>query len=546
MERKVGGRVVRKQLPSIIITSLIILLLIFSGPSMAVEVSLTADKTSVQAGDSVENQITFNLTVKILPPDQYVPMQYIKLHLNGTFNRTWYFWLNGTVFAGEAFPGEISITPTGSLGNLSYGYGYGYDSREGQYYNFGYGYGYGNGTLSYTRSYSVTLNTSYMFDGNYTAQAFVYTSNSIHPYFASDTVDFTITPRVVSAVIGSIPAGGTYSSGKITTPVGDYEYVITAKNTTIPVTVNVTISVNPPAGITKDLSAVEGAIPDVYWDITVNDSSWYSNISVIQLKIYYNQSKIPSNVKEETLRPLRYTSGDWVRLEAPPEINLSDGTTLYAAGVDTGNNYVWANLSNFSVYGIGGKITVAAAPAPPGVATHEITIVSVDVPESVQPGETAAVEVTVDSASQEPGVEIMLTNLPSGWTSEAITVTLPPGTSRHILNLTIPADAEQKEYEISVKVKAWFATVSKRFSLTVGVPPATPPPTTPAPTTPAPTTPAPTTPAPTTPAPTTPAPTTPAPTTPPPPWWKRICGPSAVVVIALLPLAAERLLRRKR
>jgi hypothetical protein len=513
---------------------------------MAVEVSLTADKTSVQAGDSVENQITFNLTVKILPPDQYVPMQYVKLHLNGTYDRTWYFWLNGTVFAGEAFPGEISVTPTGSLGNLGYGYGYGYDAREGQYYNFGYGYGYGDGTSSYTRKYAITLNTSRMFDGNYTAQAFVYTGNNNHPYFASDTFDFTIKPRVVSTVIESIPAGGVYSSGKITTPVGDYEYVITAKNTTIPVTVNVTISVNPPAGI-KDLSAVEGAIPDIYWDIIVNDSSWYSNISVIQLKIYYNTSKIPSNVKESTLRPLRYTNGTWERLEAPPTKTLADGTILYAANVDTTNHYVWANLSNFSVYGVGGVITpiVVAVPAV-GATTHEITIVSVDVPESVLPGETASIEVTLDSASQEPGVEIMLANLPSGWTGEAITVTLPPGTSKYTLNLTIPADAEQREYEISVKVRAWFATVSKRFSLTVGVPPVTPPPTTPVPTTPAPTTPAPTTPAPTTPAPTTPAPTTPAPTTPPPPWWKRICGPSAIVVIALLPLAAERLLRRKR
>jgi hypothetical protein len=255
--------------------------------------------------------------------------------------------------------------------------------------------------------------------------------------------------------------------------------------------------------------------------------------------LYVDAPNFNSTVLNNATVCISYPPGSYTSLR----VERFNGTAWEALSSWTAGTFVCANTSGFSVFGVSGVVAEAAAPTAPGVATHEITIVSVDVPESVLPGETASIEVTLDSASQEPGVEIMLANLPSGWTGEAITVTLPPGTSKYTLNLTIPADAEQREYEISVKVRAWFATVSKRFSLTVGVPPVTPPPTTPVPTTPVPTTPAPTTPAPTTPAPTTPAPTTPAPTPAPK---KGICGPSAIVAVAILPLALGRLLKRKR
>jgi hypothetical protein len=263
--------------------------------------------------------------------------------------------------------------------------------------------------------------------------------------------------------------------------------------------------------------------------------------------LYVDAPNFNSTVLNNATVCISYPPGSYTSLR----VERFNGSAWEALSSWTAGTFVCANTSGFSVFGVSGVVAAeAAAPTAPGVATHEITIVSVDVPESVQPGETVSIEVTLDSASQEPDVEIMLASLPFDWTGETITVTLLPGTSTHTLHLTVPSDAEQKEYEISVRVRAWFATVSKRFTVTVGVPPATPPPTTPAPTTPAPTTPAPTTPAPTTPAPTTPAPTTPAPTvaptTPPPPWWKTICGPSAVAVIALLPLAVERLVRKKR
>lgn len=82
---------------------------------------------------------------------------------------------------------------------------------------------------------------------------------------------------------------------------------------------------------------------------------WYNitpqgpiNLSHWILKIYYTDAEV-ANLKENTLRISYYneTSGNWEDYNAP------------RGGVDTANNYVWANLTHFSVYGVYGtrKIT---------------------------------------------------------------------------------------------------------------------------------------------------------------------------------------------
>ncbi len=154
-----------------------------------------------------------------------------------------------------------------------------------------------------------------------------------------------------------------------------YEYILTTNGTTPAVNISVNIFIEPPAGVTN-ISNISGVLPGFYYQISVNDSSWFSNITNIQLKIFYNSSNLPTGVSESSLRPMRFTNGSWVRLDCAElggcNATLADGTTLFDAGVVTSavnatHPYVWANLSNFSVYGIGGSITPSpAAPAPTG------------------------------------------------------------------------------------------------------------------------------------------------------------------------------------
>jgi len=70
-----------------------------------------------------------------------------------------------------------------------------------------------------------------------------------------------------------------------------------------------------------------------------------SNIKWVVIKVYYNESDIPSGVDESAL------SLYWFN----PATNTWEAIT--PGGVDTVNNYVWANTTHFSVYTMGGETT---------------------------------------------------------------------------------------------------------------------------------------------------------------------------------------------
>ncbi len=573
------------------LTVLIVFLLILSGPAAAVKVTLQGIQTTAQPMDTSNDIIEFNLTVELKSPDQYVPMQNITLNLTGPMNRTFRLDLNGNVIQGNLSPNELVVTPTGSLGNLSYGFGYGYDENAGTYHNFGYGYGYGYaGGLPLNKTYNIKLNTTYMSDGNYTAVAYFPTGNSNKPYFASTPVNFEILPRQITVTIPLLSSNSTNSSGVINTSVGSYEWIISTNGSTPAVNLTVNISVNPPSGTTS-LSGVEGAILDAYFSIDVDNSNWYDNVTV-EIRLYYNESKIPSGVSESSLRPLRYTNGGWgLPLEAQ---TLADGTVVYASGVNTSANYVWANLSHFSVYGIGG--TVISAPAVvaatvPGVRStppdkFEITI------GFIKPGETGVFNIGDDGKIYFTQLAIKAEKWISGVTIKGKTISKPadipaaPGGVLAYIDMDTLIKEEQVEYaDITFRVpKSWideeeidaekvalyrydgtwtklstnkvgedasyvyYTARSPGFSYfaiagekLVAPPPITTPPTTPAPTAPA--TPAPITPAPTTPAPTAPPLTTPVPAVPPEqPWIKWIL---ALVIIIMVAAAVYYYTRRR-
>ena len=191
---------------------------------------------------------------------------------------------------------------------------------------------------------------------------------------SSNSINFAVLTRVTIPPVSVPPIieNETASSGQInltdqgvpaeiiqSTGVTGYEYTVTTNGSTSSVDISVEVFIEPPTD-TEDLSNVSGAVPGFYYQIGVSDPLWYENISNIQLKIYYNISNlnISSGVSEDSLRPIRYTNDSWIRLDCPAlggcPATLSDGTLLYASGADTTEKYVWANLSRFSVYGIGG------------------------------------------------------------------------------------------------------------------------------------------------------------------------------------------------
>jgi hypothetical protein len=368
-----------KSLTSALVTAFIIFMLIFSGPAVAVSITIPTLPSSITQSQDLTLTFQANLdTGERIPISSYNITVY-----NSTWQQTF------LVYPGGSVGPNVTLNSAGSAYNkfgygygYQWGYGYGYDLN---YYNytFGYGYGYGYAAPGY-ETYNVTLNLSAfnLAAGTYNVNITIDTGDASKVY-SSTAYSFTIagvsapviTPTAntttVRQNITALAENQTVSSGVINTSQGNLSFSITANASAPPVEITMNVSTVAPSGV-SDVSTYAGAIPGLYFTIDVNDTSWFNSISQVQVKFYYSEADIPSGVSESTLRPLRYTSGSWVRLDCSAlggcTATLADGTILYASGVDTTNNYVWANLSRFSNYGIGGvKVVVAVAPSPVGV-----------------------------------------------------------------------------------------------------------------------------------------------------------------------------------
>jgi len=86
----------------------------------------------------------------------------------------------------------------------------------------------------------------------------------------------------------------------------------------------------------------------------------YSNLSWALIKVNYTDEDISKNdLVESSLRLYWYnkSSGNWIKLET------NSPTWVYGSGVNTVNNYVWANVSHFSDYAVGGELEKETPPS---------------------------------------------------------------------------------------------------------------------------------------------------------------------------------------
>jgi PGF-pre-PGF domain-containing protein len=127
-------------------------------------------------------------------------------------------------------------------------------------------------------------------------------------------------------------------------------------NDSITGSINVTRSI---VNITDDLE-VPG--PGIY--IRINASTNFSdndylNLSWALIKVNYTADDISNNkLVESSLRLYWYneSSSNWIKLET------NSPTWVYGSGVNTANNYIWANISQFSDYAVGGELEEEITP----------------------------------------------------------------------------------------------------------------------------------------------------------------------------------------
>ena len=108
----------------------------------------------------------------------------------------------------------------------------------------------------------------------------------------------------------------------------------------------------------------------------INETS--GNLSWVLIKVYYNASEVASkNIDESKLKLYWWNGSVWKAITEGANYSNENGPYVYDAGVDVNNNYVWANLSHLSVYGVGGSVvTTAAVTTTAGVYSPEVTILA--------------------------------------------------------------------------------------------------------------------------------------------------------------------------
>ncbi len=188
----VTGNRGKSLVPSTIITLVIVVMLIMSGPAQAVAVNIAGLQDSYTKGNDIE----FQVKIDINDPDQYVSITNISLDLTGPLNKTIFFALNGKQISGDC---KIKVKPVSiPKGDFGYGNGHGYDYRAGYGYDFGYGYGYGynsgSGGEKISFIYNVTIDTDKkcFAAGNYSVVASLNTGKNVT--FQSPAFGFRLQP----------------------------------------------------------------------------------------------------------------------------------------------------------------------------------------------------------------------------------------------------------------------------------------------------------------------------------------------------------------
>ncbi len=226
-----------------------------------------------------------------------------------------------------------------------------------------------NGSINYTMNKvgsTFWYNITNLADGAYTYK--VYVNDSFGNFNVSETRSITIDTALTGITVGDIN----------TSAVNNYTDNVTATNSVIIIntgntSVNGSITINEYVGVpvgvnpltpSYGLGSGEKTV-NIYINATPSDNlnATSGNVSWVIIKIYYRDEDITELV-ESSLRLYWYneSGGRWVKLTAGLNLTSGGGPYVYEVGVNTANNYVWANLSRLSVYGIGGLMI----PAPIG------------------------------------------------------------------------------------------------------------------------------------------------------------------------------------
>jgi PGF-pre-PGF domain-containing protein len=133
-------------------------------------------------------------------------------------------------------------------------------------------------------------------------------------------------------------------------------------------TVNITTYIDNPPGVDEANSTYglgsngQGLERYIEFEPSENVDETSGNLSWVYFRMNYSNMDY-SGLDESTIKFFWWNGTSWREVVTGANYTSeNNGPYVYEAGVDTTNNYVWANLSHFSIYAIGGSIPAITIP----------------------------------------------------------------------------------------------------------------------------------------------------------------------------------------
>jgi len=306
----------KNNLASIFFTSLVIVMLVLSGPVSAIDVNLTTPDIDYLNDDTID------FTIQIQVNDgEFLPVLYTDLILDyGSDSVTCRINDDDTIDNCD-FLTVASRDIADLNGDYGYGYGYGYGyeapTNYGYGYDFGYGYGYGygergvmggsgSGTITYTLTVDVSEIPIEFLNNEIDVEAKVYggTENNYNYFTGTSTFE----------VVAPVPVITPVNSTIIQTNLVLYSnVVIDIPADALPV--NATqIIVNQVAPIANPTNTVFNILGKVYDFSTDSSTTTFSNF--LQITLTYTDAELTqAGISDKSkIYPAFYNGVDWEQL----------------------------------------------------------------------------------------------------------------------------------------------------------------------------------------------------------------------------------------
>jgi hypothetical protein len=466
---KIKQLIVRKEVLSLLITTLVILTLLFASSPTVRAVSINF--TSLPASGTLGSTYSFTVKVDVQNTD-LLPIKRVNLEIYNVASPSTYRATCANLPAvtgiksytsAKTGGGAVSVSAStaanwgGASGVTRYGYGYGYQLGWGTY-SFGTGYGYGYGYGSYVGSTSITYSVTWTPPatwpaGTYKILILVYGNGGGKAFTTSVRPSFTLSAPVTYAAGGgggpAVRPGVTKLRGFITS-----QGVFTERVTAESEDGNVGIVINKGTiGLTKEgrrLSEIsiteiedspappaDAGIVGLVYDIGPDGATFDPSVT---LTFTYATDEVPDGIAEEDLVLALWDeeAGEWVEL---------------VCVVDPDTNTITAEISHFTAF----TIIALAPPVLPEPAAFSLSGLSVE-PGEVQPKEAVAITVSVANTGGTEGAYTVVLKI-NGVKETERSVTVAAGSSK-MVNFSV-SRKDTGSYSITVDgLSASFTVVA--------------------------------------------------------------------------------------